>query len=181
MDKTIAGNFFLIGLMGAGKTTLGKLLSQHLSYPFFDSDYVICERTGVSIPTIFELEGENGFRHRETQIIDELTQMNSIVLATGGGAVLRSDNRKFLRERGTVIYLHAQPDLLWNRTQHDRNRPLLQVADPLTRLNHLYQERDSLYRSVAHLVVNLENESGIQSFDRLKQQLEQFYDAQINR
>lgn len=153
--NTTAGNFFLIGLMGVGKTTLGKQLAQHLHYRFYDSDHVICERTGVGIPTIFELEGEQGFRIRETAVLDELTRLHGIVLASGGGAVTREDNRRILRERGTVIYLHARPELLYNRTRHDRNRPLLQVADPLARLTELYGERDPLYRATAHWVLDI--------------------------
>ena len=152
---TMAGNFFLIGLMGVGKTTLGKQLAQHLHYDFYDSDHVICERTGVSIPTIFELEGEQGFRARETAVIDELTRLPRIVLASGGGAVTQEANRLALRERGTVVYLHAQPELLWQRTRHDRNRPLLQVADPLAKLTELYQVRDPLYRATAHWILDV--------------------------
>ena len=104
-------NIFLIGLMGAGKTTLGKKLAQDLQCQFYDSDHVIMDRTGVSIPTIFELEGEEGFRNRESAVIDELTQEHPIILATGGGAVLRPENRRFLHDRGTVIYLCATPDI----------------------------------------------------------------------
>lgn len=152
-------NIFLIGLMGAGKTTLGKQLANQLNYTFYDSDYVVCERTGVSIPTIFELEGEAGFRLREQAVIDELTQKKQIVLATGGGAVLSADNRQFLRERGMVIYLHALPEVLLHRTRCDKNRPLLQVADPLLKLQELYQVRDGLYREVAHQVFESDQHS----------------------
>lgn len=151
--KNTTGNLFLIGLMGAGKTTLGKLLAQKLNRNFYDSDQVICERTGVSIPTIFELEGETGFRDRETTIINELTQQQNIILATGGGAVIRPENRCFLHERGTVIYLHTQPDILLARTRHDTNRPLLRVENPLVKLQELYDARDSLYRETAHLIM----------------------------
>lgn len=139
--------------MGAGKTTIGKRLAQTLARPFYDSDHVICEKTGVSIPTIFELEGEQGFREREACTIEDLTRENGIVLATGGGVVLREDNRQRLRERGLVIYLHACPTVLLERTRCDKNRPLLQVDNPLAKLQTLYQARDPIYRQTAHAVI----------------------------
>ena len=151
----IAGNIFLIGLMGAGKTTQGRRLASLLHYPFADSDHVISERTGVSVATIFEVEGEQGFRDRETAIIDELSQCRPMLLATGGGAVLREENRRHLRERGTVVYLHAPPQVLYQRLRHDKSRPLLQVADPLAKLTELYRQRDPIYRQTAHLVVDV--------------------------
>ena len=146
-------NIFFVGLMGAGKTTLGRQLAKQLERPFYDSDQIICERTGVSIPTIFEMEGEEAFRLRETAVIDEMTALSGIVLATGGGAVTREENRRCLRGRGTVVYLHAKPEVLLERTRYDKNRPLLQVADPLAKLEALYAARDPLYRQTAHLVV----------------------------
>lgn len=151
--KTLSHNIFLIGLMGAGKTTVGRQLAQQLNRPFFDSDLVICERTGVSIPTIFEVEGEDGFRNRETAVIDELTAQNNIILATGGGAVMRETNRTMLQNRGLVVYLHATPKVLLERTRYDKNRPLLQVANPLEKLNELYRLRDPVYRAAADFVV----------------------------
>lgn len=153
------GNLFLVGLMGAGKTTVGKLLAKHYGLAFHDSDHVIVERTGVSIPTIFEVEGETGFRARESAVVDELTRLDGIVLATGGGAVISDANRAYLHERGMVIYLHAQPEELYQRTRHDRNRPLLQTGDPLQRLRELYVVRDPLYRACAHLVVDTGRQS----------------------
>ena len=152
---TMAGNIFLIGLMGVGKTTHGKQLAALLRRSFADSDQLICECTGVTISTIFELEGETGFRKRETAIIDELTQRNNLILATGGGAVLSPINRSHLHTRGTVIYLHALPEILYQRVRYDKNRPLLQVADPLNQLQQLYQQRDPLYRETAHLIFNI--------------------------
>ncbi len=143
---------FLIGPMGAGKTTLGQQLARALKLPFLDSDRVIEERTGADIPLIFELEGEEGFRRREAKIIDELTQRDELVLATGGGAVLREENRRRLRERGLVIYLHAPLEQLLERTRRDRNRPLLQTEDPEARLRQLLEERGPLYRETAHLI-----------------------------
>lgn len=140
--------------MGAGKTTVGRQLAKRLSRPFFDSDHEIVERTGVPIPTIFEIEGEEGFRRREAQTIRELTEADSIVLATGGGVVINPENRQRLHETGWVVYLNVPPVLLYERTRHDRNRPLLHVADPLARLEELYAVRDPLYREAAHLVVD---------------------------
>lgn len=147
-------NIYLVGLMGAGKTTVGRQLAKRLGRPFFDSDHEIVERTGVPIPTIFEIEGEDGFRRREAQTIHELTESDGLVLATGGGAVLRPENRQRLHETGWVIYLNVPPIMLYERTRHDRNRPLLQVVDPLAKLEELYAARDPLYREVAHLVVD---------------------------
>ena len=140
--------------MGAGKTTIGRSLAKRLGLEFVDSDRVIEERTGVSIPTVFEIEGEDGFRKREAQVIDELSQMKGLVVATGGGAVLRPENRTRLRESGFVAYLNVPPHTLWERTRHDKNRPLLKVANPLLRLKELYKERDPFYREVADLIVD---------------------------
>lgn len=152
----MAGNLILVGLMGAGKTTLGRLLAERLNRPFFDSDATICERTGVNIPTIFEMEGETGFRMREHAVIHELCGLNDIVLATGGGAVLNPDNRNIMHSKGLVVYLHTQPEVLFHRTYHDQNRPLLQVDNPLNKLKELYQVRDALYRETAHIIVDTE-------------------------
>lgn len=143
----------LVGMMGAGKTTIGRELARRLGRRFTDSDHEIIERTGVPIPTIFDVEGEAGFRRRESQVIDELTQADDLVLATGGGVVLAAENREVLRSRALVIYLDVPAGVLWERTRHDRNRPLLQVENPRQRLETLYRERDPLYREVAHVVV----------------------------
>ncbi|WP_430472179.1 shikimate kinase [Wielerella bovis] len=153
--ENMTGNFFLVGLMGSGKTTLGRQLAQQIQFDFYDSDQVLCERTGVSIPTIFELEGEQGFRERESAVIQDLCQLPNIVLATGGGAVLREENRQYLRQHGIVIYLHVQPEILYERVKNDRNRPLLQVADPLAKFRELYKIRDSIYRQTAHIIVEV--------------------------
>lgn len=147
-------NIYLVGLMGAGKTTVGKQLARKLGRPFLDSDHEIVARTGVPIPTIFEIEGEAGFRRREAQTIAELTGLSGIVLATGGGVVLDPENRRRLHDSGWVVYLNVPPVQLYERTRHDRNRPLLQVSDPLARLRELHAMRDPLYREVAHFVVD---------------------------
>lgn len=162
-------NIILVGLMGAGKTTVGKLLARHLNKTFIDSDHEIEHRTGVKIPLIFELEGEAGFRDREAAVIAELCQQRNIVLATGGGAVLREENRRCLGNSGTVIYLRAQVADLWQRTRHDKNRPLLQTANPQAKLQELFTQRDPLYREVADIVMD----TGDQNIHSLVRQLEQ--------
>ena len=178
----MAGNIFFIGLMGAGKTTHGKQLAALLQRDFIDSDQLICQRTGVSISTIFELEGEGGFRKREAAIIDELTRRHLVILATGGGAVLSPDNRHWLHTRGTVIYLHATPEILYRRIQYDKNRPLLQVANPLDKLQTLYQQRDPLYRETAHLVFNIPPQHSCpQITKQLLQLIQQDQHSQDNR
>ncbi len=150
---SLPSNIFLIGLMGAGKSTVGRLLARRLGKRFVDSDHEIEKRNGVTIPVIFEIEGEDGFRRREQEVLVDLAQETDLVLSTGGGIVLRSDNREVLRNQGFVVYLSARPELLAERTRHDRSRPLLNVDDPLARLRELYAVRDPLYREVAHAVV----------------------------
>lgn len=147
-------NIYLVGLMGAGKTTLGRALAKRLDYQFVDSDHEIEARTGVRLTTIFEIEGEEGFRKREAQVIAELATYKRRVVATGGGAVLRQENRDHLRSSGFVIYLDVPLSTLWERTRRDRSRPLLQVSDPLLRLQQLHLERDRLYREVANVVIS---------------------------
>jgi shikimate kinase len=143
--------------MGSGKTTVGRQLAKRLERTFLDADHEIEARTGVRVATIFEIEGEAGFRRREAQVIDELTQQQGIVLATGGGAVLDAANRALLRQRGWVVYLNACPSLLRERTRYDRSRPLLQVDNPLECLERIYSERDSFYREIAHFVADCNN------------------------
>ena len=154
MTKTTNPSLILVGPMGAGKSTLGRHLSQILDYPFFDSDRVIEEKTGADIPWIFDMEGEAGFRRREQEAIDELTRQDGIVLATGGGVVVTPANRDMLHERGCVVYLWTPVDVQLARTRNDKNRPLLQTADPRARLEELFAERDPLYRQVSHHLVS---------------------------
>ena len=160
-----AGNLYLVGLMGAGKTTVGRLLARRLKLRFLDSDHEIERRCGVKVPVIFEIEGEAGFRSRESQTIAELTALEGIVLATGGGVVISGENRRLLAASGTVVYLCARPEDLYERVRHDRNRPLLATPDPLGRLRELYVHRDPLYREVADLVVDTGRQS-VQSLAR---------------
>jgi len=154
--------------MGAGKTSVGRMLARRIHLDFYDSDAEIEKTTGVKIPVIFEIEGESGFRAREEKMIEKLTALHDIVLATGGGAVLSSANRMRLKKFGRVIYLRASPEDLWRRTRRDRNRPLLQTANPLARLRELHAQRDPLYTEVADLVVD----TGAQSVGTLTSQIQ---------
>lgn len=149
----VPDRLFLVGPMGAGKTTVGRHLAELLGFDFVDSDHEIESRTGVSIPWIFEKEGEAGFRQREQAMIDELTQRHHVVLATGGGAVMRDCNRHALHERGCVVYLETPVAMQLARTERDRNRPLLQTPNPAQKLAELMALRDPLYRSTAHHIV----------------------------
>ncbi len=149
-----SGNIFLVGLMGAGKTTIGRILARKLGKRFIDTDHEIEARTGASIPWIFEIEGEASFRRREAEVIGDLSAQDGIVLATGGGAVLDPASRAFLKSRGRVIYLRASVNSILARTAHDKNRPLLQTADPRRKLEELTAAREPLYREVADLVID---------------------------
>jgi 3-dehydroquinate synthase len=147
-------NIILVGMMGAGKTTVGKALAHSLGKIFIDSDHEIQERTGVKIPVIFEIEGEAGFRKRESEVLVELIKKNNIILSTGGGAVLSQENRQLLRQNGIVIYLRASVNDLYRRTRHDKNRPLLQTQNLYARLHELYTQRDAHYRESAHVIID---------------------------
>ena len=176
----IPGNVYLVGLMGAGKTSVGRVLAKRLRKTFVDSDHEIEARTGVRIPVIFEIEGEPGFRRREAAVLQELVLQDDIVLATGGGVVLDPQNRRALRATGTVVYLRASPNELWLRTRHDRNRPLLQTGDPLGRLQQLHAERDALYRESAHLIVDTGNQALRTLVGRLERDLRTLLQADIS-
>lgn len=162
-------NIFLVGLMGAGKTSVGRMLAKRMNKDFYDADAEIERATGVKIPVIFDIEGESGFRAREEKVIERLTALHDIVLATGGGAILSPANRTRLRRHGRVIYLRAAPEDLWRRTRRDRNRPLLQTANPLAKLKELHAQRDPLYSEVADLVVD----TGAQSVGNLTTHIQQ--------
>jgi len=146
-------NLFLVGPMGAGKTTIGRFLADNLNLEFIDLDAEIEARCGANIPWIFDVEGEAGFRKRESRLLEEITDKSGVLLATGGGAVLDEGNREMLRQRGYVAYLSASVEQLLERTANDRNRPLLQVDNPREVIEKLIEERDPLYREVADLVV----------------------------
>ncbi|MDO4904191.1 MAG: shikimate kinase [Lautropia sp.] len=165
-----AFSIFLVGMMGAGKSTVGVRLARKLGRTFVDADRALEERLGVSIPTIFELEGEAGFRRRETQFLEELSARPGLVLATGGGVVLSPVNRELLKSRGKAIYLQASPADLWQRLRRDRQRPLLRTANPRERIYELCAERDALYREVAAYTVTTS-----------RQPIDQIVDAVIQR
>jgi shikimate kinase len=146
-----AKNIILIGPMGSGKSTIGHLLAQRLNRDFMDSDHYIEEKTGVDIARIFDVEGEEGFRQRETRALEELTHRNNLVLATGGGAVIREENRKLLRQSGFIIFLDTSVNQQMERLKHDKKRPLLQTENPRERLEQLFQKRKPLYLALADL------------------------------
>ena len=148
---------FLVGPMGAGKTTIGRRLAKSLRRKFLDTDQELERRTGASIALIFDVEGEAGFRERETRIIEELSELDNVVLATGGGAVLAAQNRAMLSDRGFVVYLHADIDQLVDRTRRDANRPLLNTEDPAARMRELMEHREPLYREIADLIIDTGN------------------------
>ncbi|WP_329605111.1 bifunctional shikimate kinase/3-dehydroquinate synthase AroKB [Undibacterium rugosum] len=149
----MSNNIFLVGLMGSGKTTVGRALAKKLNKRFIDSDHEIEARTGVSIPVIFEIEGEASFRQREADVIRDLTAQDNIILATGGGAILNPESRRLLEQRGTVIYLRASIHSILQRTRNDKNRPLLRTADPRKKLEELEAQRHPLYQEIAHVVI----------------------------
>ena len=175
--KRPSGNIFLVGMMGAGKTTVGKMLARQMGKHFVDSDVEIQQRTGVTIPHIFDVEGEVGFRQREASVIQDLVLLDNIIMATGGGAVLSEQGREALRRNGIVVYLKSTAHDLWQRTRHDRNRPLLQTADPHAKLKELYAQRDPIYMQVADLVMPSGKQSAHSLVLRLQQELNRLTEA----
>ncbi len=169
-------NLILIGPMGAGKSTIGRLLAAELSRDFHDSDHEIQARCGADIPWIFDVEGEAGFRLREKQVIDDLTVLTGVVIATGGGAVLKEDNRRRLRERGTVIYLFTTVEQQLKRVAKDRNRPLLQRPDREQVLRDMFELRDPLYRATADIVVRTDRRSPRAVVNEILRQVQRFVD-----
>jgi len=172
--KLHSGNLILVGMMGSGKTTMGRALAKHLGKVFVDSDEEIIKRTGVTVPHIFDVEGEAGFRLRETAAIRDVVGRDNMVLATGGGAVLEEQNRAMLQQNGIVIYLKASVHDLWQRTRHDRNRPLLQTKDPHAKLNELFRQRDPLYQQVSDIVVQSGKQSAHALMLHLADEIEAF-------
>jgi shikimate kinase len=172
-----ARSIFLIGPMGSGKSAVGKQLARRLRRDFRDADTEIENRTGVDIPFIFEKEGEAGFRRREARMIDELTQLSGVVVATGGGAVLDEENRRHLAARGIVVYLHTSVGQQLARTRHSRNRPLLDTEDPGARLQALMEEREPLYRQLADIVVETDGRKVGDVADDIRRRLDPEIDA----
>ncbi|TXH61688.1 MAG: shikimate kinase [Thiothrix sp.] len=170
-------NIILVGLMGAGKSTIGRQLARRFNLEFHDSDKTIEARTGVPIPTIFEMEGEQGFRDREEQVIAELSQLRGVVLATGGGSILRATNRAALTQAGRVVYLRASAEQLYNRIHHDKNRPLMQTDNPLQTLRNLLQAREAYYLEVADLIVPTGKQKVAYIVNLIAQKLNQLQDV----
>jgi shikimate kinase len=166
-------NIYLVGMPGAGKTTVGRQLARRLKRQFVDADHEIEARTGVRIPVVFEIEGEDGFRDRESQVIADLAGRSGLVVATGGGAVLRAENRAALKRGGVIIYLRVPPRILFERTRHDPNRPLLQVANPMMRIEELFSQRDPLYQDVADIVITSGDGSVCNMVTRIEREIRQ--------
>lgn len=157
----------LVGMMGAGKSTVGKALAKHLSWEFLDTDHVIEHQTGVAIPTIFEIEGEAGFRRRESAVLSSFLGRTGLVVATGGGVVLSAENRAVMKQLGPVVYLSASAGELYQRTRLDKNRPLLQAPNPRKRIEELLIQRSPLYQEVA----DVEIETGRQPVSQLVEKI----------
>ena len=164
-------NIYLVGLMGVGKSTIGKKLASRLGVAFIDCDQELERRNGVSVTTIFDIEGEAGFRKRETRLLAELAEQNIGVIATGGGVVMQEVNRSLLKQKGRVIYLNASVDLLWSRLRYCKNRPLLDTENPRQRLQSLYEQRDPLYRDVSDMQVNVTKGSVLNMVKKIEQML----------
>lgn len=167
-------NIFLIGPMGVGKSTVGRHLAEILHQNFIDSDHEIETRTGVTIPLIFEYEGEIGFRKREQEVITDLANLNNIILSTGGGVVLNSENRSLLKKRGYVIYLYADVDDLLERTANNTNRPLLKTCNPRSKLEMLLKQRHPLYTEIADVTIETGNRTILQVVTAILNHLGEF-------
>jgi shikimate kinase len=172
----VQSSIFLVGPMGSGKTTVGRFLAQRRGMLFVDADHELEARTGVDIPYIFEREGEDGFREREEQLIDELSQLPGIVLATGGGAIMRPGNRHYLASRGLVVYLYTEVEQQWRRTRKSTHRPLLQQDNPKKKLKELMAIRDPYYRDIADLIVH----SKVQSAKALAAKIDAYINARAS-
>ena len=164
-------NILLVGPMGAGKSSIGRRLAKRINREFIDCDHALEERTGVTITTIFELEGEKGFRERESKILSELCQREDTVIATGGGVILKEENRKVLTENNTVVYLQASVDTQLKRTLHDKNRPLLEIGDRRAKLMSLAKTRNPLYEEVANIIIKTDTQSISNSIKTIIEQL----------
>lgn len=170
--KNTSGNIFFVGLMGAGKTTIGRALAKLQHKIFYDADHEIERRTGVNIPLIFELEGETGFRKRETSVILELCESTNIIMATGGGAVMAAENKQALKNSGIVIYLRAHVNELWLRTRNDKSRPLLQTDNPREKLEQLLKIRDPHYSEIADFIVDTASQPVSHIVNKIEQLLQ---------
>lgn len=164
-------NIILIGPMGAGKSSVGRRLAKQLNRKFYDCDKVLEDRTGVAISTIFELEGEEGFRQRETKILEELIQFDNAVIATGGGAVLRKENIKLISNNSIIVYLSASVNSQIKRTRHDKKRPLLQTEDRHTTLNKLSEQRNPIYAKIADIVIDTDSQGISTSIQEILQKI----------
>ena len=162
-------NIYLIGLPGSGKTTVGRCLARFLYLDFIDTDHLIEERTGVSISHIFEIEGESGFRRRETRLLEEVSDRTQTVISTGGGIILSDTNRQIMRQHGQVVYLRASLEILWLRLKNCQNRPLLQTADPRARIAELMKEREPLYIAQADLIVEVTSDTANRTARKIAQ------------
>ncbi|AWB34634.1 shikimate kinase AroK [Orrella marina] len=171
-------SIYLVGMMGSGKSTIGKVLARSLNMPFMDLDHQIESKCGVKIPLIFEIEGEEGFRKREAQVLEEVTRQTGIVMATGGGAILQEHNRALLRERGIVVYLKASVEELYRRTCRDRNRPLLATQDPKARLREILADREALYDEVADIIMETSSSTVTSVAHKLIERINQYRDFQ---
>ncbi|MDO4769253.1 MAG: shikimate kinase [Brachymonas sp.] len=166
-------NIILIGLPGSGKTSAGRRVARHFSWPFADSDEVLESALGMRIKEYFAAHGEDAFRDQEARVLQELlAQQGPFVLSTGGGAVLRAENRQLLRSGGAVFYLHASPEAIYRRLKHDTQRPLLQVPDPLAKIRSLFEERELLYRETAHHIIPCGRSSVTATAQRIIQKIQ---------